>query len=90
MRKEMILVVLLYVMLCAKAFIYLVNPFKNLSGAIPITVKQSDSEVYDLPWGSSICKCWANDPKLGLYGTEGPGESELPVITLQYKSISQH
>lgn len=45
----MILVVLLYVMLCAKALIYLVNPFKNLRGAIPITVKQSDSEVYDLP-----------------------------------------
>lgn len=45
----MILVVLLYVMLCAKAFIYLVNPFKNLSRTIPITEKQRDSEVYDLP-----------------------------------------
>lgn len=49
MRKEMILVALLYVTLCAKAFIYLVNPFKNLSRAIPITDKQSDSAVYDLP-----------------------------------------
>lgn len=45
----MILVVLLYATLCAKAFIYLVNPFKNLSRAIPITEKLSDSEVYDLP-----------------------------------------
>ena len=45
----MILVAILYVTLCAKAFIYIVNPFKNLSRAIPITDKQSDSAVYDLP-----------------------------------------
>lgn len=50
MEKEMIFVVLLHAMFCAKAFIYLVsspiNPYKNhISGAISLTKKERDSEV---------------------------------------------